>query len=88
MYVVINTSMVSSGNNHSHSQQKFDVVENSVYGVHNIRGSVGDRLEPDYNMENNPLYEMRILSHERHSQKIEAPALDPVYETVTDIVAA
>ena len=62
------------------------MVENSAYGVH-VQGSAGDRLEPDYNMENNPLYEMRILSNERHSQKTETPALVPVYETV-DIVTA
>ena len=74
---------------HSQSQQeKCDVVENFAYayGVH-VQGSAGDRLEPDYNMENNPLYEMRILSNEGHSQKTETPALVPVYETV-DIVTA
>ena len=71
------------GSIHSQSQQeKCDVVENSAYGVH-VQGSAGDRLEPDYNMENNPLYEMRILSNEGHSQKTETPALVPVYETVS-----
>ena len=30
-----------------------------VVKVH-VQGSAGDRLELDYNMENNPLYEMRI----------------------------
>ena len=70
---------------HSQSQQeKCDVVENSAYGVH-VQSSAGDRLEPDYNMENNPLYEMRILSNEGHSQKTETLASVPVYETV-DIV--
>ena len=58
------------------------MVENSAYGVH-VQGSAGNRLEPDYNMENNPLYEMRIPSNERHSQKTETPALVPVYETVS-----
>ena len=75
------------GSKHSQSEQeKCDVVENSAYGVH-VQGSAGDSLEPDYNMENNPLYEMRILSNERHSQKTETPAPVPVYETV-DIVTA
>ena len=45
------------------SQEKCDVVENSAYGV-TVQGSAGDRLEPDYNMENNPLYEMRSLSND------------------------
>ncbi|CAI8028697.1 hypothetical protein GBAR_LOCUS16329, partial [Geodia barretti] len=44
--------------NKNRQQEKCDVVENSAYGVH-VQGSAGDRLEPDYNMENNPLYEMR-----------------------------
>ena len=62
------------------------MVESSAYGVH-VQGSAGDRLEPYYNMENNPLYEMRILSNEGHSQKTEIAAPVPAYETV-DIVAA
>ena len=37
------------------------MVENSAYGG-TVQGSAGDRLEPYYNMENNPLYEMRSLS--------------------------
>ena len=44
------------------------MVENSAYGV-TVQGSAGDRLEPDYNMENNPLYEMRSLSNDTHSHK-------------------
>ena len=45
----------------------------------------GDILEPDYNMENNPLYEMRILSNEGHSHKTQTPAPVPVYETVDSV---
>ncbi|CAI7990408.1 hypothetical protein GBAR_LOCUS478, partial [Geodia barretti] len=67
--------------NRNREQEKCDVVENSAYGVH-VQGSAGDRLEPDYNMENNPLYEMRILSNERHSHKTQTPTPVPVYETV------
>ena len=39
-----------------------------------------------YNMENNPLYEMRSLSNDRHSHKTQttAPAV-PVYETVDSV---
>ena len=66
----------------SSSQEKCDVVENSAYGV-TVQGSAGDRLEPDYNMENNP---MRSLSNDRHSHKTQttAPAV-PVYETVDSV---
>ena len=53
-------------------------MKNSAYGVH-VQSSVGDRLEPDYNMENNPLYEMRILSNEGYSHKTQTPV--PLYET-------
>ena len=60
------------------------MVENSAYGVH-VQGSAGDRLEPDYNMENNPLYEMRILSNEGHSHKTQTPAPVPLYETVDSV---
>jgi hypothetical protein len=59
------------------------VVENSAYGVH-VQGSAGDRLEPDYNMENNPLYEMRM---EGHSQKTETHTPVHVYETVHTVTA-
>ena len=51
----------------SSQEEKCDVVENSAYGV-TVQGSAGGRLEPDYNMENNPLYEMRSLSNDRHSR--------------------
>ena len=57
------------------------MVENSAYGVY-VQGSAGDRLEPDHNMENNPLYEMRLLSNEGYSHKTQTPAPVPVYETV------
>ena len=57
------------------------MVENSAYGVH-VQGSAGDRLQPDYNMENNPLYEMRILSNEGHSHNTQMPAPVPMYETI------
>ena len=64
--VLLHYSCAFVGSIHSQSQQeKCDVVENSAYGVH-VQGSAGDRLEPDYNMEDNPLYEMRILSNEGH----------------------
>ena len=59
------------------------MVENSAYGV-TVPGSAGDRLEPDYNMENNPLYEMRSLSNDTHSHKT-APVV-PVYETIDSVV--
>ena len=57
-------------------------MENSAYGV-TVQGSAGDRLEPDYNMENNPLYEMRSLSR-GHKTQTPAPAT-PVYETVDSV---
>ena len=50
------------------------MVESSAYGV-TVQGSAGDRLEPDYNMENNPLYEMS------KGHKTQTPAA-PMYETV------
>ena len=39
-----------------------------------------------YNMENNPLYEMRSLSNDTHSHKTQttAPAV-PVYETILTV---
>ena len=52
----------------SSQEEKCDMVENSAYGV-TVQDSAGDRLEPDYNMENNPLYEMRSLSSDTHSHK-------------------
>ena len=61
---------------------KCGVVGNPAYDVVNVQGSAGDGLEPDYNMENNPLYEMRIKSNERHSHKTENVAGVGVYENV------
>ena len=56
------------------------MAENSAYGVH-VQGSAGNRLEPDYNMENNPLYEM---NNEGHSH---TPAPVSVYETIESVAA-
>ena len=67
----------------SSQKEKCDVVENSAYGI-TVQGSAGDRLEPDYNMENNPLYEMRSLSNDTHSHKTQTAV--PVYETVDSVV--
>ena len=67
----------------SSHEEKCDVVENSAYGV-TVQGSAGDILEPDYNMENNPLYEMRSLSSDTHTQTA-APVV-PVYETIDSVV--
>ena len=53
------------------------MVENSAYGV-TVQGSAGDRLEPDYNMENNPLYEMRSLSNEGHKTQTIASCSSPL----------
>ena len=62
------------------------MVENSAYGV-TVQGSAGDRLEPDYNMENNPPYEMRSLSNDQHSHKTQTAApVVPVYETVDSVI--
>ena len=62
---------------------KCGVVENPAYDVVHVQGSAGDRLEPDfYNMKINPLYEMRIMSNERHSHKTVTPAGPHVYENV------
>ena len=55
--------------NQSQQEMKCGVVGNPAYDVVHVQGSAGDGLEPDYNMENNPLYEMRIKSNERHSHK-------------------
>ena len=39
-----------------------------------------------YNMENNPLYEMRSLSNDTHSHKTQTTApVVPVYETVDSV---
>ena len=80
-------NLIGIGSTHkSRSQEeKCDVVENSAYGV-TVQGSAGDGLEPDYNIENNPLYEMRSLSTDQHSHKTQttAPVL-PVYETILTV---
>ena len=57
----------------------------SCYDVVRVQGSAGDGLEPDYNMENNPLYEMRIKLNERHSHKTETAAGAGVYENVGNV---
>ena len=64
---------------------KCGVVGNPAYDVVRVKGSASDGLEPDYNMENNPLYEMRIKSNERHSQKTETAAGAGVYENVDNV---
>ena len=61
---------------------KCGVVGNPAYDVVHVQGSDGDRLGPAYNMDNNPLYEMRIMSNERHSHKTAGPH---VYETVDNV---
>ena len=64
---------------------KCGVVGNPVYDVVHVQGSAGDGLEPDYNMENNPLYKMRIKSNERHSQNTETTAGAGVNENVDNV---
>ena len=61
---------------------KCGVVENPAYDVVHVQGSAGDRLGPAYNMDNNPLYEMGIMSNERHSHKAVTPDRPHVYEHV------
>ena len=61
---------------------KCGVVGNPAYDVVHVQGSAGDRLGPAYNMDSNPLYEMRIMSNERHSHKTVTPAGPHVYENV------
>ena len=61
---------------------KCGVVGNPAYDVVHVQVLAGDRLGPDYNMDNNPLYEMRIMSNERHSHKTTGPH---VYETVDNV---
>ena len=69
----------------SSQEEKCDVVENSAYGV-TVQVSAGDRLEPYYNMENNPLYEMRSPSNDTHSHITQTAApVVPVYETVDSV---
>ena len=50
---------------------------NPAYDVVHVQGSAGDRLGPDYNMD-----EMRIMPNERHSHKTVTPAGPRVYENV------
>ena len=68
-----------SDTNQSKQEMKSGVVGNPIY---HVQGSAGDGLEPDYNIENNPLYKMRIKSNERHSHKTETVAGAGVYENV------
>ena len=44
-------SYIGSPHRSRNQEEKCDVVENSAYGV-TVQGSAGDRLEPNYNMEN------------------------------------
>ena len=71
-----------SDTNQSQQEMKCGGVGNPAYDVVHVQGSAGDGLEPDYNMENNPLYEMRIKSNERYSHKTEKAAGTCVYENV------
>ena len=64
---------------------KYGVVGNPAYDVVHVQGSAGDGLEPDYNMENNPLYEMRIKLNERYSHTTETPTAAGVYEDVDTV---
>ena len=64
---------------------KCGVVGNPVYDVVHVQCSAGYGLEPDYNMEYNPLYEMSSKSNERHSQKTETGAGAGVYENVDNV---
>ena len=68
--------------NQSQQEMKGGVMGNPAYDVVHVQGLAGDGLEPDYNMENNSLYEMRIKSNERHSHKTETAAGVGVYENV------
>ena len=61
---------------------KCGVVGNPANDVVHVQGSAGDRLGLAYNMDSNPLYEMRIMSNERHSHKTVTPADPHVYENV------
>ena len=72
-----------SDTNQSQQEMNCGVVGNPAYVVQcYVQGSAGDGLEPDYNMENNPLYEMRIKSNKRHSHKTKTVAGASVYEDV------
>ena len=74
-----------SNTNQSQQEMKCGVVKNPAYDVVHVQGSAGDGLEPDCNMENNPLYEMRIKSNERHSHKTDTAAGAGVYENVDNV---
>ena len=74
-----------SDTNQSQQEMKCGVVGNPAYDVVHVQGSAGDGLEQDYNMENNPFYEMRIKSNERHSHKTETAAGASVYENVENV---
>ena len=77
-----NQQLVVQGRwNQSQQEMKYGVVGNPAYNIH-VQSSGDDGLEPDYNMENKPLYEMRIKSNERHSHKTETAAGAGVYENV------
>ena len=54
----------------TNQSQQCGVVGNPAYDVVHVQDSAGDGLEPDYNMENNPLYEMRIKSNERQKKQL------------------
>ena len=71
--------------NQSQQEMKCGVVRNPAYDVVHVQGSAGDGLEPNYNMENNPLYEMRIKSNWRHPNKTETAAGAGVYENVDNV---
>ena len=72
-----------SDTNQSQQEMKCGVVGNPAYDVVHVQCSAGDGLEPDYNTENNPLYEMGIKSNfKRHSHKTETAAGAGVYENV------
>ena len=49
---------------------KCGVVRNAAYDVVHVQGSAGDKLGPAYNMDSNPLYEMRIMSNEHTRQLV------------------
>ena len=74
-----------SDTNQSQQEMKCGVVGNPAYGVVHAQGSAGDGLEPEYNMENNPLYEMRSKSNERHSHETETAADAGVYESIDNV---
>ena len=74
-----------SDTNQSQQEIKCGVVGNLAYDVVHVQHSAGDGLEPDYNIENNPLYEMWIKSNERHSHKKETAAGAGVYENIYDV---